>query len=399
MYIDGNPLLHVIEEGIKFQAGRWLQNLSAKHTQDMLQNCWIDTYLGPLDIIVHDAKRNFVCIEFRQYAINIGSTIKGVPVESHNLIGLVERYHGPLRRIYNIIISETPGIDKHLALQMTFKALNDSVGPDGLVPTLLVFSAYPRMVESDAPSPTVTERTKALRTATQELERIRATRQVYDALNTRNDLFTTEIHKLPLNFPVLVRRERNSGHLGKWDGPFKLLNVDGETCTINMPSGPTQFPITNVKTYLTEQDNPQSTNTNSEVPTVSEMSPSKELTTASETSLNPPLFLESQPQSIIEPFMVSETSPQFVPHQVVQSEAATQSRRPKRNAGKPSRYLTGVNNADITVFLNEEDQFKEPCRKEINGLLEKGVFEVVQDCIVPAGTRIFNLRFVEEVKF
>ncbi|KAI1002946.1 hypothetical protein K3495_g5254 [Podosphaera aphanis] len=262
---------------------------------------------------------------------------------------------------------------------MTFKALNDSVGPDGLVPTLLVFGACPRMVESDAPSPTVTERTKALRTDMRELERIRATRQVHDALNTRNGPSTTEIHKLPLNSVVLVWREGNSGHLGKWDGPFKLLNVDAETCTINMPSGPTQFRSASVKPYLTEQDDPETTNTNNEVPTASEMSPSNESTTASEKSLKP--------------------SPPLIPRQTVLSEFATQSRRPKRNAGKPRRYLTGVNNADITVFLNEEDQFKESRPKEINGLLEKGNFEVVQDCIVPADTGVFNSRFVDEVKF
>jgi hypothetical protein len=38
---------------------------------------------------------------------------------------------------------------------MAFKAINDSAGPDGLVLTLLVFRAYPRMIESDAPSSTV----------------------------------------------------------------------------------------------------------------------------------------------------------------------------------------------------------------------------------------------------
>jgi hypothetical protein len=38
---------------------------------------------------------------------------------------------------------------------MAFKAINDSVGPNGLIPTLLVFGAYLRMVESDAPNPIV----------------------------------------------------------------------------------------------------------------------------------------------------------------------------------------------------------------------------------------------------
>ena len=32
MYIDNSPILHVIDEGTKFQAARWLKKISAKHT-------------------------------------------------------------------------------------------------------------------------------------------------------------------------------------------------------------------------------------------------------------------------------------------------------------------------------------------------------------------------------
>jgi len=73
----------------------------------------------------------------------MGTTIRSIPVEAHNLISMVERYHSPLRRIYHIITSEIPGINKDIALQIAFKAINNFVGPDGLIPTLLVFRAYP----------------------------------------------------------------------------------------------------------------------------------------------------------------------------------------------------------------------------------------------------------------
>ena len=36
--------------------------------------------------------------------------------------------------------------------------------------------------------------------------------------------------------------------------------------------------------------------------------------------------------------------------------------------------------------------------KEINGLLEKGVFEIINKEDVPVGTRIFDSRFVNQVK-
>jgi len=38
---------------------------------------------------------------------------------------------------------------------MAFKAINDTAGPEGLVPTLLVFRAYPQMVKLDALLPLV----------------------------------------------------------------------------------------------------------------------------------------------------------------------------------------------------------------------------------------------------
>jgi hypothetical protein len=76
-------------------------------------------------------------------------------VEAHNSIGIVERYYAPLRRAYEIISAELLDLSKDIALQMAFKANNDSTRPDGIIPTLLVFGIYPRVIEHDAPSPTI----------------------------------------------------------------------------------------------------------------------------------------------------------------------------------------------------------------------------------------------------
>jgi hypothetical protein len=100
MYISSSPLLHVVDKGTCFQAGRWLQNINAKHTWEVLQMCWIDIYLGPPDLITSDAGKNFVSKEFKEYANTMGICTKAVPVEAHNSIGIVERYHGLLRQVY-----------------------------------------------------------------------------------------------------------------------------------------------------------------------------------------------------------------------------------------------------------------------------------------------------------
>ena len=78
-----------------------------------------------------------------------------MPVKAHNLVGMVKRYYGPLRHIYHIIITELLDISKDMALQMAFKVINNSIGPNSLTPTLLVFGAYLYIIESDTPNPTV----------------------------------------------------------------------------------------------------------------------------------------------------------------------------------------------------------------------------------------------------
>jgi hypothetical protein len=52
---------------------------------------------------------------------------------------------------------------------MAVKAINDTAGPDGLVPTLLIFGAYPRMTSMDPPSLSIVKRAIAIRKAMDEL--------------------------------------------------------------------------------------------------------------------------------------------------------------------------------------------------------------------------------------
>ncbi|XP_044714586.1 uncharacterized protein HRG_11872 [Hirsutella rhossiliensis] len=58
---------------------------------------------------------------------------------NYELIVDVERYHAPIRRAYEILKAELKTASAESLLQMAFKSVNDTAGPDGLVPTLLVF--------------------------------------------------------------------------------------------------------------------------------------------------------------------------------------------------------------------------------------------------------------------
>jgi hypothetical protein len=134
-------------------------------------------------------------------------TMKTIFVETHHSIEMMKRYHDSLRRVYAIITIEISNIDLEIALQMTFKVINDSIELDELIFTLLIFDVYLRMIEMNVSSFTITQRAIAMRKVMKEVQKFIAIRQVNDALNTRNDLIIILIHELSLNSFVLIFRE------------------------------------------------------------------------------------------------------------------------------------------------------------------------------------------------
>ncbi|KHJ32171.1 hypothetical protein EV44_g3834 [Erysiphe necator] len=248
LYIDGDPVLHVVDESTSFQAAKWLPNLSVSHTWDMLRMYWIDIYTGPPETLIHYTGTAFDSAEFRQSATALGIEIKQDPVEAAQSVGTVERYHAPLRRAYKIITDELKGqnVPKNIRLQLAVKAVNDSAGYDGIVPTLLVFGTFPRMTNSDPPSLSTAQRAKAIKMAMAEIAKLRAKRQVTDALRQCNGPHINQIHDAAIGSLVMVWRI----HQKKWTGPFRLLSIERETCTVELPSGPTNFRSTVVKQLI-----------------------------------------------------------------------------------------------------------------------------------------------------
>ncbi|KAI1769721.1 hypothetical protein F4818DRAFT_435441 [Hypoxylon cercidicola] len=250
MYIGGKPVLHVVNKATSFQAAKFLQNMTAKHTWDTLRLIWIDTYLGPPDNLIFDAGLNFTATKFTGNAKTLPITVEEVPVEAHNSIGKLERYYGPVRRAYEVISGDLRGtnIDGPSILQMAVKAVNDTAGPDGLVPTLLVFRAYPRLTESSPSTPSLATRAEAIKKAMQEVHKLKAKRQIANALAMRNGPNTLDTLNLPLQSEVRVYRENK-----EWMGPYQLIARNGETCTVEINDKQVNFRTTVVKPYLRDE--------------------------------------------------------------------------------------------------------------------------------------------------
>jgi hypothetical protein len=265
------------------------------------------------------------------------------------------------------MISEDLDVSKKIALQMIVKAINDTADFDELVLTLLVFGAYLRMHVMKSSASSITQRAIAIEKAMIEIRKIRVERQVADVLNIRNGSIVISVHDLSLNSDVLVWRD-NLNQRDKWTGSFKLLDIESETCKIVLSSESIDFRSTVIKSFLIESIN--------DVESISEIEDIQSSDVQNNLSAEPLAF------------------------------AITRSTRARRLS------LRYQNFADIIVFLQDDDLhsnqfecrpssipiFTESRRKEINGLLEKRVFELIIIDAVLRNVRIFNFRFVDEVK-
>jgi hypothetical protein len=80
-----------------------------------------------------------------------------------------------------------------MKLQIAMKAVNDLAGPDGIIPILLVFGAYPRMTNNSLLSLTTIKRTKTIRKTSNKMRKFYAKRHIDNALRIRNSPDITEI--------------------------------------------------------------------------------------------------------------------------------------------------------------------------------------------------------------
>jgi hypothetical protein len=88
--------------------------------------------------------------------------------------------------------------NKEVILQITIKAVNNLVGPDGIVSILLVFGVYSRIIRDFLLSPFITEQAEAIYKAIKKVRRLYVKQQVNNALAIKNGLNTELVFTLLL---------------------------------------------------------------------------------------------------------------------------------------------------------------------------------------------------------
>ena len=227
MVIDGNPVLHIVDEATRFSAASYLPNSSTETVWKTILKCWATIYTGLPNRILTDQGTQFQG-RFVDLARAADVDVSSTGIEAHSSLGLCERYHEPLRTTVRKIMVSFPSTEKELALACAVKAMNDTLGPEGLVPSALVFGEYPQIrarSENATERPTTAQRGEVAEMARKEMSRIMATMKTRRALHHAVPPSCDRTYEL--GDKVLIWREKQvSQRIGEWLGPFEVNAVD-----------------------------------------------------------------------------------------------------------------------------------------------------------------------------
>lgn len=147
MFINNKPILHIIDVGTNFSAARFLTRQDAETIWNTFLYTSVTMYVGYPESMLTDQGSAFVSELWKGNCSAAEIKLRHTGVTSHNSVGAGETYHAIIRHIFNKLSLEHPNISDELKLAITVKAVNDTAGPNGLVPSLLLFVVIPRIPE------------------------------------------------------------------------------------------------------------------------------------------------------------------------------------------------------------------------------------------------------------
>lgn len=103
-------------------------------------------------------------------------------MKAHSSLGVGESLHGLLGRIYRKDRANFPDASPVILLKIAVKAMKDTIGENGLVPSLLVFGIIPHFPIISTEIPSQCERGQILSAVQMEMNAVIAERCVLAAL-------------------------------------------------------------------------------------------------------------------------------------------------------------------------------------------------------------------------
>jgi hypothetical protein len=240
-------ITHVVDAGTTYQAAIFLEGEGFVPVWNAFVKCWTRAYVGDPESITVDSDSVFSSAVFAQTCAAHEITMKTTGVESHSSHGVGERCHDPLRPIYRKIREENPGVERQVLLQCAVFAMNSTLGPDGLVPILLVYGQLPREPSlASIPPLTVKQRFSLMTTARAEYEQWVAQWRVATGLSKKPPESADRMYAAGEQVYVYLERHH------AWTGPHKIISVNGKDVVLELPNGHQHFNVAMVNPSMTQ---------------------------------------------------------------------------------------------------------------------------------------------------
>lgn len=131
-------ILHFLDDSPPFSAALFLPNVSSTTLLSVLMDfcSFLYTYLPRCILFNHFFAFSYQFVSFITLSkINVSNT----SIESHNPLGFIKCYQYTLQKLYLYMYLSFPHLKQVCMLSMRVKSLNETLGPEVVFPSSLVF--------------------------------------------------------------------------------------------------------------------------------------------------------------------------------------------------------------------------------------------------------------------
>lgn len=210
--------------------------------------CWPIGYTQHPTTISLDQEYGLTTLAFISLSTALETNLQYSGAQSHNSIGIAEIYHLPLQRVLRTLRAKYKKDEQELLLRYAVKGLSDTMGPNRLVPSLLVSRTLPKLSMIKKLPPSQKELMDMSRLASDEVAKIWAEQRILMAL--KSIIPPSARFKIRSGHSVSAYSEKERGRFPN----LTVLDVDGKLIWINTRARIVRLNLLRVRTSLTNND-------------------------------------------------------------------------------------------------------------------------------------------------
>ena len=241
--------------------------------------------------------------------------------------------------------------------------------------------------------------------ARKEMEKIVASQKIKIAKESRAKQM--EVFDIPPGDKVLVYREKSK----KWEGPYKLYKYDNyKTAFVTIGKGVEPFSITAVKKYLTEEENDDGILSKEASRKMPDIGNRVEVFWPKDEKYYPGIITAIDPETQKRHVDYDDGDKEILDFSKekwritraggLEHEKCTINKVLTSIKQKSSSKIRNSSSIYIVVIVYDptDPRFLESSREEIQGLLDRGTYVVVNESDVPPGATVLKSRVVHSIK-